>query len=279
MTEFSKTLDLIDQLRKQGDAFCVATIVRTADLTSAKAGAKAVITGDGEIHGFVGGGCVTAAVRKAALDALKVGQPNMVRVRPKEQVDSEVDSDGTPLFKSGCPSGGTVELFLEPMRTARKLVVCGSSPVAQALVTIAKAVGFQVMLAAPRHDHSEISGADHYLDGFDLNTCDLQATDAIVISTQGKGDKEAMRAALASSADYVSMVGSHRKISLLKEALGIDGTVDGARLKGLHGPAGIDIHAVGPEEIALSIAAEIVAFLRRPDAKSETAPARRTHTH
>jgi len=268
MTQFSKTLDLIEILRANGEVFCIATVVRTANLTSAKAGAKAVVTGDGEIHGFVGGGCVTGAVRKAALEAIKTGQPSMVRVRPKEEVSADTDSDGAPLFKSGCPSGGTVEFFLEPMRSAQKLVVCGSSPVAQTLVTIAKTVGFHIVLAAPAEDHAAVTGADQYLDGFNMEQIDIGPTDAIVVSTQGKRDKDALRAALSSSAQYVSMVGSHRKIDKLKESLVAEGVIDGARMRDLRGPAGMDIGAVGPEEIALSVVVEIVALLRRPDAIS-----------
>ena len=123
MTHASQILDLIEKLRAGGEQFCIATVVRTANLTSAKAGAKAVVTRDGEIHGFVGGGCVTGAVRKAALEAIKTGRPNLVRIRPKEEVNGTIDEDGAPLFKSGCPSGGTVELFMEPTLAAGLMAV------------------------------------------------------------------------------------------------------------------------------------------------------------
>jgi xanthine dehydrogenase accessory factor len=267
MTHASKTLDLIERLRADGKDFCVATVVRTANLTSAKAGAKAVITKDGEIHGFVGGGCVTGAVRKAALEAIDAGRPQMVRVRPKEEVPGEIDkdTDGAPLYASSCPSGGTVEIFLEPMKNARKIVICGSSPVAQALVTIAKAVGFIVVHAGAANEAERIDGANEYLDGLDLGDAGLGPGDCIVIATQGKRDRDALRGALASPAAYVSMIGSRRKIAALRTALAEDGTLPAARLAELRGPAGFDIGAVGPEEIALSISAEIVAFLRQPN--------------
>lgn len=266
MTQASEILDLIERLRADGNDFCIATVVRTGNLTSAKAGAKAVVTKDGEFHGFVGGGCVTGAVRKAALEAMRAGRPEMIRVRPKEEVAGDVDADGAPLYKSGCPSGGTMEIFLEPMRTARKIVICGSSPVAQALVAIGKSVGFIVVHAGASDDHDRIDGADEYLDGFELDDAALQPGDSVVIATQGKRDREALRGALASPAAYVSMIGSRRKIAALKSALAEEGVLPAARLAELKGPAGFDIGAVGPEEIALSIAAEIVAFLRLPDA-------------
>jgi len=269
MTHASKTLDLIEKLRANGEPFCIATIVRTANLTSAKAGAKAVVTSDGEIHGFVGGGCVTGAVRKAALEAIKTGLPNLVRVRPTEEVSGSIDTDGAPLFKSGCPSGGTVELFMEPTQTARKLVIFGSSPVAQSLVRIAKTVGFHVVLAAPLDEHLEVIGADDYVDGFDLGDLTIQPLDAIVISTQGKRDKDAVRIALSTPAEYVSMVGSRRKIGKIRDGLASEETISARRIESIRGPAGIDIGAVGPEEIAISITAEIIACHRRPDAVSD----------
>ena len=129
----SETLGLIERLRESGDDFCVATVVRTAHATSAKAGAKAVVTADGALHGFVGGGCVQAAVQRAAQEAMAQGQPRLIRVKPKDEVVERVDSDGVELHKSSCPSGGTVEIFLEPMRQDMRLVVCGASPVAAVL--------------------------------------------------------------------------------------------------------------------------------------------------
>lgn len=268
MTHASEILDLIERLRAVDADFCVATVVRTANLTSAKAGAKAVVTGDGVIHGFVGGGCVTGAVRKAALAAMAAGRPQMVRIRPKEEVGGDVDADGSPLYKSSCPSGGTVEIFLEPMNTAHKIVICGLSPVAQALVAIAKATGFAVLHAGATDDGDRIRGADEYIDGFDLADAGLQRGDCVVIATQGKRDRDALRGALASPAAYVSMIGSRRKIETLRAGLAGEGGVSAARLAELRGPAGLDIGALGPEEIALSIAAEIVAFLRQPDRKA-----------
>ena len=111
MTTSGKTLDLIEELRAGGHSFCIATVIRTADSTSARAGAKAVVTPDGELSGFVGGGCVTGAVRRAALESLENGEPQMIRVKPKEQVVTATDIDGVTLHKSSCPSGGTVDIF------------------------------------------------------------------------------------------------------------------------------------------------------------------------
>ena len=160
---------------------------------------------------------------------------------------------------------------MEPTRAARKLIIFGSSPVAQSLVRIAKPVGFHVVIAAPMENHDEVAGADEYVDGFELKHLDIHPSDAIIISTQGKRDKDALRSALLSLADYVSMVGSRRKIDKLKASLVEEGSIEAERIQRLKGPAGMDIGAVGPEEIALSIAAEIVVCFRRPDAASKGA--------
>ncbi|MEM8950891.1 MAG: XdhC family protein [Pseudomonadota bacterium] len=233
------TLGLIEDLRKRGQDFCVCTIVRTANATSAKAGAKAVVTSDGVLHGFVGGGCVQGAVRKAALEVLAAGEPRLMRVKPRDDVDASTDQDGVELHGSSCPSGGTVEFFLEPTRQRMRLLILGSSPVAAALSRLGQAVGVETMA-------EEEFAAD----------LDLRERDAVVVATQGRGDHQALEAALRSEAGYVGMIGSRKKIATLLERIGAG--VSDERRQALHGPAGLDIGAIEPEEIALSILSEII---------------------
>ena len=260
-SSITETLGLIERLRESGDDFCVATVVRTADATSAKAGAKAVVTADGALHGFVGGGCVQAAVRHAAGEAMAEGEPRLIRIKPKDDVVESVDADGIELHKSSCPSGGTVELFLEPMRQDMRLVVCGVSPVAAVLAKLAASMGFRTVSATLPEDRDKVGTADDRLDGFDLSALALCDRDAMVVATQGKRDREALKAALASPAGYVGMVGSRAKVAALLQQLGAE--IPPARKSVLHGPAGLDIGAIDPEEIALSILAEIVQERRR----------------
>lgn len=276
MTSARKILDLIERLRAEGRDFCVVTVVRTANATSAKAGAKAVVTPDGQLHGFVGGGCVTGAVRKAGLEALRGGGATMVRVRPREEVAETRDADGVPLHASSCPSGGTVELFLEPLGRAPCLVVCGASPVAQALVAQAGALGYRVIAAAPGEELAALAGAETTREGYDLAGLDLGARDAVVVATQGRRDREALRAALASGAGYLGMVGSRRKVETLAARLReelAEAPEALARLADLRGPAGLDLGAIEPEEIALSILAELVQLRRKADRSSGAAEA------
>ena len=125
--------DTIDEARKTGRPFCIATVVRTADVTSAKAGAKAVITEQGAVLGHLGGGCVQAAVRKAATRALGSGEPQLIRVKPSETVVALTDEDGAEVYKSGCPSGGTVDLLIEPYTLPPQLVILGNTPISRAI--------------------------------------------------------------------------------------------------------------------------------------------------
>jgi xanthine dehydrogenase accessory factor len=255
------TLDLIERLRRSGQSFCVATIVRTKNATSAKPGAKAVVTENGELHGFLGGSCVTGAVRKEALATLKSAEATMIRVRPKDEVVAPVDADGTTLHKSSCPSGGTVEIFLEPMKATRRLIVLGSSPIALTLIDLAKAIGYRTVLGATDLDSDPPENADEFHDSIAAAVADAGPGDALVLSTQGRRDREALRAAVTSHAGYLGMVASRTKFQALARELAKEGNL-AARLDDVHAPAGLDIHAVEPEEIALSIIGQIVQLRR-----------------
>jgi xanthine dehydrogenase accessory factor len=252
------TFALIAELRERGAEFCVVTVVRTENATSAKAGAKAVVLGDGTIRGFLGGGCVQGAVRSTAAAVLKDGSPRLIRVKPKDEVASAVDRDGTELHRSFCPSGGTVDMFVEPMRRASRIILCGGSPVAVAVAELGARVGYRIAVAALADDHERFAAAEQRVAGFDLTPLAVTAADWIVVSTQGKRDREALAAALASPADYVAFVGSRRKAQVLLGQLREQGQLAESRLARLKAPAGLDIHGIEPAEIALSIIAEIV---------------------
>ena len=263
MITSDKTLDLIEALRARGESFCVATILRTADSTSARAGAKAVVTKDGTLHGFVGGGCVTGAVRRAALAALDGGGPRMIRIKPKDEVVSQVDLDGVKLHKSSCPSGGTVDVFLEPMLAPRSLLICGASPIAQGILAVAVGLGLRSIVAAASEVHEKMPGAQVYIDGFDFSDLQLTEKDAAIVATQGKRDRDALRAVLSSPTGYKGMVCSRRKLAKLTQDLVAEDGRFKSRFEALHAPAGLDIGAIGPEEIALAVVTEIVAERRR----------------
>jgi len=257
-------IPLIARLKEAGESFCVATVVRTEHATSAKAGAKAVVLPDGAIKGFMGGSCVQRSIRETAAEVLREGKPRLIRVKPKGEVVSAVDVDGTELHKSSCPSGGTVDIFVEPMRPSPRLVVCGASPVAVAVADLGRRLGYRIVAAALADDLAAFAPEDQKIAGFGLAEIGLAADDYVVVATQGKRDREALAAALTTEARYVAFVGSRRKAEVLKTQIAEQG-IAADKIARLKAPAGLDIHGIEPEEIALSILAEIVARRRAVD--------------
>ena len=260
----NKPVDVLDEmktLKASGEPFAIATVVRTVALTAAKAGAKALIRADGSVIGWIGGGCTLTAVRKAAARALLDGKARLIRVRPKDYAAPE-GAPGIEDYASSCPSGGTVEVFVEPMLPRPVLLIAGASPTARALCDIGRRLGFAVTIAALKEDLDGFATADGFVEGFDLSSVPRLEGAFVVVATQGKRDHEALAAALSSPAAYVAFVGSRRKAEVLRRRLAESG-FDPAALGRLRSPAGLDIGALTPEEIALSILAEIVQLRRR----------------
>lgn len=262
----SDLLDLMARLRREARPCALATVVRTVAATSAKAGAKAVVTEDGEIHGWVGGGCARGAVKRAALRAMKDGQAHLISVQPQEALDAGgiaagESKGGVEFHRSACPSGGTLDIFVEPMLPRPQMVVCGASPVARAVADLAGRSGFAVTVAALVEDQGSFAKADQRIEGFALPV-DAAGECFIVVATQGKRDGEALRAALATEAPYVAFVGSRKKAATLSARLKQEGLA-ADKISRLRAPAGLDIGAITPEEIALSIIAEVVRLRRR----------------
>jgi xanthine dehydrogenase accessory factor len=267
VTAHVEVMDLVAQMKAAEQAFALATVVRTVSVTAAKAGAKAIIRPDGTIvAGWIGGGCARGAVLKAAREALADGEPRMVSVQPEDML-AELgvkagDNRGGVRFASNmCPSKGTMDIFVEPVLPHPSLVIFGASPVAMSLASQARQLGYHVTLAAPASDLPVVPDADALVDGFALGELH-QAKRFIVISTQGKGDEAALRAALSIDASYHAFVGSRRKMAALREKLATAGVAP-AMIDRVKAPAGLDLGAITPEEIAMSILAEITIERRR----------------
>ena len=277
MTAHVEVMDLVAQLKAAEQAFVLATVVRTVSVTAAKAGAKAIIRPDGTIAaGWIGGGCAKGAVLKAAREALADGEPRMVSVQPEDMlaelgVKPGENRDGVRFASNMCPSKGTMDIFIEPVLPHPSLVIFGGSPVAMSLAAQARQLGYHVTLAAPASDLSVVPDADSLVDGFapgELN----QARRFIVVSTQGKGDEAALRAAVAIEAEYHAFVGSRRKMAALHEKLVANGVAPEA-IDRVKAPAGLDLGAITPEEIAMSILAEITVERRRGQRGTNLVPA------
>ena len=271
MHRASDILGIISARKETGEPFALATVVRTVSATAAKAGAKAVILPDGTIYeGWIGGGCARAAVLKAAKDALVDGQSRLVSVQPPDALDEKglkagEERDGVRFAKNMCPSQGTMDIFVEPVLPRPQVVICGSSPVAVAIADLARRTGFVVTVCAPAAEQSMFDEVDRRIEGYALPVNEAGAR-YVVVSTQGRGDEAALLAALAVEVDYVAFVGSRRKAEALKAALEKRG-VTAERLAKLKAPAGLNLGAITPDEIAISILAEIVATRRAKDSR------------
>jgi xanthine dehydrogenase accessory factor len=276
MHQASDILRTISARKASGEPFALATVVRTVAATAAKAGAKAVILPDGTIsEGWIGGGCARAAVLKAAKDALGDGCSRLVSVQPPDLladhgVKAGEEHEGVRFAKNMCPSQGTMDIFIEPVLPRPHVVICGSSPVAIAVADLAKRTGFAVTVCAPAAEQSAFPDADRRIEGYALPVEEPSAR-FVVVSTQGRGDEAALLAALAIDADYVAFVGSRKKADALKATLGERG-VAAARLAKLKAPAGLDLGAITPDEIAISIMAEIVAERRSRHSRDHYRP-------
>jgi xanthine dehydrogenase accessory factor len=262
-----EVMDLVAQMKAAEEAFVLATVVRTVSVTAAKAGAKAIIRPDGTIvAGWIGGGCAKGAVLKAAREALADGEPRMVSVQPENLlaelgVEPGETREGVRFASNMCPSKGTMDIFVEPVLPHPSLVILGASPVALSLATQARPLGYHVTLAAEAADLAGAPEVDMLVDSFTLGELH-RAKRFVVVSTQGKGDEPALRAALAIDAEYRAFVGSRRKMAALREKL-IAAGVDTVAIDGIKAPAGLDLGAITPEEIAMSILAEITLERRR----------------
>jgi xanthine dehydrogenase accessory factor len=267
MTRHVEVMDLVARLQAAEEAFVLATVVRTVSVTAAKAGAKAIIRPDGTIvAGWIGGGCARGAVLKAARDALADGQPRMVSVLPENLlaelgVKPGENREGVRFASNMCPSKGTMDIFVEPMLPHPSLVILGVSPVALSLATQARQLGYHVTVAAPAADLPEPPDADMLIDGFALGPLNA-ARRFVVVSAQGKGDEAALRTAVNTEAAYRAFVGSRRKMAALREKLIAEG-IDASAIDRVKAPAGLDLGAITPEEIAMSILAEITVERRR----------------
>src|SRR5258705_299921 len=174
---------------------------------------------------------------------------------------------GVRFAQNMCPSKGTMDIFVEPVLPHPSLVILGVSPVALSLAAQARQLGYHVIVAAPAGDLTDTPDADMLIDGYALGKLH-EAKRFVVVSTQGKGDEAALRTAVATEAAYHALVGSRRKMAALREKLIAEG-IDASALDRIKAPAGLDLGAITPEEIAMSILAEMTMERRRGQRESK----------
>ena len=230
------------RLRAEGLPFALATVTLSQRPTSARLGAKAVITADGALFGWVGGACSQPSVIRHAREALAAGEPRLLRLSPDPD---RAPRDGVVELAMTCHSGGTLEVFIEPFVPPPYLIVIGDSPVARELAALGGSLGFQAVA---------VGDADT---GDTLGELQPQRVAFVVVATMGTDDEAALLRALALEPNYLALVGSRRRFEALADYLRVQGT-DEAHIAAIHAPAGLDIGAQTPAEIAVSILAEII---------------------
>ena len=241
-----------EELRAHREPYVAATVVQAERPTSAKPGDAALVLSDGTVVGFVGGECAQTSVQAHALAALDAAEPILLRITPSPP--SDPDRPGTVTVHNPCLSGGTLEIFLEPALPPPLVVVYGDAPIARALAAVAASAGYAVAARPGPAAPAALPG---------------DAT-AVIVASHGRDEAVVLTAAVRAGVPYVGLVASPRRGAAVLASLGLT-EGECARIRT---PAGLDIGARTPGEVAVSILAEVVGRRprRAPAARAVTSP-------
>lgn len=254
------------ELRERGIPFVLATVVWSQSPTSAKPGAKGIVTADGALFGWVGGSCAQPAVMREAIAALHDGQARILRIDPAGAEGAPI-RPGVVVAPMTCHSEGALEIFLEPFLPAAQLLIYGESPVADALLRLGSAMGYYVVAFRPGAPGAPAE-ANEWVDGLDPGERPRRRPSVAIVASLGAYDEDAIEAALRAGVPLVELVASRKRFAAIRAALA--STVPGELLERVKAPAGLDIGATSPEEIAVSVLAELIA--RKQDWRSAWRP-------
>ena len=228
------------ELVAAGEAFATATVVHVQRPASVEPGNVALVLADGTIEGFVGGMCSEHSVRAYALRTLETGLPVLLRILPFSEEAEAVGADGTATVQNPCLSGGAIEVFLEPVLPAPRILVVGVTPIAEALLRLGSELGYDVL-------------------GVDGDAVDPRPGEfALVVAAHGRDELHTLRRGLEAALPYVGLVASRKRGEGVLAELRGDGVPE-ELLARIDVPAGLDLGGRTPAEIALSILAKIVA--------------------
>ena len=242
MKSIMNWIDALNMFEANKEPYAIATVVKAESPSSGKPGDKAVVSADGEIYGWIGGGCAQPVITKAVTDALIDGKPLIVRISPS--TGETVTKNGVRDVHMACHSGGSLELLVEPRLHNQAILVIGSTPVAEKL----EFVGPLVSIPTTRYEPGE------HVDGSYRTS---------VVATQGKKDKDSLKRALQHTHGIVFFVASEKKALKLKEQLLTDG-IGESDINRIVSPAGLDVGAETIDEIVVSILAGLVKESRQP---------------
>lgn len=249
-------LEKAQQLRAEQAIFALATVVLARQPTSGTQGGHAIIFPDGRMEGWVGGHCARPAVIRQSIEALTAGAPRLVVISPdiKEPTSLNGGVVNVPML---CAGQGELQVFVEPFLPRTALVVIGESAVARAIARFAALLDFEVWACDPLADMENFPDADRLVATLDALSPQLTERNIVVVATIGEYDEDAAQVALESSASYVGLVASNKRLAAVKADLSERGLTEDqiARLKR---PAGLKSFVIKPEEIAFSVVAELI---------------------
>jgi xanthine dehydrogenase accessory factor len=267
-------LDDVARLRAAGRPFALATVVAARHPTSGIPGARAIVTPEGKLDGWVGGSCVQPTIVREGLAALADGRSRLVVLSPDAPPDP-LPRDGVVAVAMTCAGQGEVQIFVEPFLLVPAVVVVGASPVARALARLASTLDFEVWACDPTADMAMFPDADRLIPHTEALQAQLTARSYVVVATFGHYDEVAARAALESPASYVGLVASRKRMAAILAYLRDQGLSDEV-LDRLKRPEGLPGHVQQPEEIAFSVMAELLEARRqRVGLTPDAAPAPR----
>src|SRR5271156_3259510 len=249
---FSDLYTKAAELASQGRPFAIATVVRVEGSSSARRGSKAIIDSDGKLLlGWVGGGCAESAVRSEAQMSLETERPRLITVDMSDEV-----------LGVGMPCGGSMDIFIEPVLPKPELLIVGHGRIAETLAVLGDLMGFSIAVNDPAADQSAFPQAMRIVtDDFDLIETPVGPKTYVVIATQHKRDHLWLENALNGNAAYVALIASHHRSKLVLDYLRAGGMAE-ERIATVWAPAGLDLGASTPEEIALSVMSQMVALRR-----------------
>ena len=251
------------QLRADRTPFVMATVVASYPPQSVRPGAKAIVHADGAIQGWVGGGCVQPVVRHESAAALADGRPRLVRMNAGAGAEgggaetAAISHGDVREYPMTCQGEGGIEIYLEPVLAAPRLVLLGHTPVVQSLARLGAELGFEVIVGSAAVPPELFPPGVRVTTDVPTALAGADAMTYVVVGTMGAGDEAALAAAAASEAPYVGLVASRKKARFLIDYVRADG-VAADRLARVKFPAGLDLGGMSASEIALSVLAEII---------------------
>ncbi len=268
--EVARRLDVL------GEPYAMATVVWRRSPSSGKVGARALITSDGRIYGWLGGACAEPAVVAEARRAIVDRQPRLMFLGQPDEVPLH-QRDGVVSVPIACQSEGALEVYVEPVVPKPSLVVIGRSPAVDVLARMGAALGWRATVLDDQGRADDHPGVEHVLTS--LGELKAGADSFVVVATQGHYDEDALERALSTDAGYVGLVASRKRAEAVLGYLR-DRGVDGERLARVRAPAGLDLGSVTNEEIAVAILAELVQLRAATGGQAaEMTPAPTPETH